>query len=273
MVAMARIMFRNVNFIMDEIVEPYNNNFFSRVNGHLWEPDVICFLENNLSEECLFVDIGASTGVLTLMAASLGSSVIAYEPMIEEFHALERNLQANAPLVKKIQLRNYALGRHNSELILHGTEIEGPEKQFISEINYKSGGRKPQIIKILDSKQEVLSWGSQSKSVIVKFDIEGVEYDLFRYAEFLTNLSKLKALCLVAFHPGAMRPHKRYFPIIDRLRFELFKYRNYSEAQEVFEQVNLYGQIRLMDNSNVTSSRRFARLLDLGILSFIIDFR
>lgn len=269
---MARIRFRMIDFFIENVVEPYNEDFFARINSHSWEPDVIGFLENNLSSDTLFVDIGASTGALTLMAASLQSRVIAYEPMQEEFEALSKNVSLNKTLISKIELRNCGIGVTSIQLPLEGKQIGIRNQQMISEINYKSGGRKNQVIEIRDSKSEARTWVNSSR-IVIKMDIEGAEYPLLQDKLFLFELSRLNATCLIALHPGAMRPHKKILPVLDRIRYEMFKYKNFRESINLFQLLQHHCEIRMLDNSSISSSHRFARLVNAGLLTFTLHFR
>ena len=99
-----------------EIIADLANKMFTEVsiNGHLIkfytptpglikraadilakEPDMICWL-NSISRDAVLWDVGANVGVFSLYAGLLrGASVMAFEPLAANFHALSRNIQIN----------------------------------------------------------------------------------------------------------------------------------------------------------------------------------
>lgn len=59
------------------------------------EPETIAWIDHIKPGEIL-LDVGANIGIYTLYAASRGITVYAFEPMVENYHHLVRNIEHNA---------------------------------------------------------------------------------------------------------------------------------------------------------------------------------
>lgn len=270
---MLRIKFRDIDFVMADEFPPYNQEFFERVNSHQWEPDTIGFLENHLDSSTVFVDIGASTGITTLIAASLGSYVFSYEPMIGEYRTLVSNVNANPNLKNKIQLNNCALSNSTFNKDFN-PDLDWDNNDIISPINYESGGRPRQELQIRDIKQEMEYWSVINRKIVAKVDIEGAEFRIFCDFECLLKFSKIKPIILLALHPGAHRPHKKFFPVIDRISFEFFRFLNRRDCRKIYQNViSTGGSIKMLDCEIVPNAKTFAKMVNAGLLEFVIDFR
>jgi len=265
--------FRDVQVNFQAVCGNYTFEWLKQIAMHEWEPDTVSFVENHSNKNTFFVDIGASIGIFSLISASLGSNVCSYEPMDPEFETLIKNLAANPNLLNRVKAKKIALG--NEAVALKSIDFkEFAETDTISSINFAQG-RQVQEIAINAFAEEARIWGglANGKSIVLKMDIEGAEYPILLQDTNVLALKQIKAKCLVAFHPGATRPHKIRIPVIARFAFELFKFRNRVDAKRIFSGItNHNGIIKRTNNERIVSQKSFAKLIDLGILEFIIDF-
>ncbi|GAC19923.1 FkbM family methyltransferase [Paraglaciecola arctica] len=106
------------------------------------EPDLLDFIDK-IELGSVFFDIGASNGIFSIYAANKGLNVYAFEPEIQNFGLLGKN----------VFLNNNSLGTlHSFNIALSDQTRQG--QMFIA--NYEAGGH----MKILDTPQLV---GSDSK--------------------------------------------------------------------------------------------------------------
>ena len=96
------IKFQEINFTVNEQNELYGEEFWNRVAKRNYEPDVLDLITRYVDSDTIFFDIGAGTGVYSLISASLGSTVVAYEPIFKYFRELEVNINLNNKLREKI---------------------------------------------------------------------------------------------------------------------------------------------------------------------------
>jgi FkbM family methyltransferase len=70
-----------------------------------FEPGTLHVLKEYIDDQTLFIDVGASTGIYSILALALGApKVVAFEPIPEIFECLEANLKANAPTDRFVAL-------------------------------------------------------------------------------------------------------------------------------------------------------------------------
>ena len=95
------INFKKLNFL----VEPKNyQSFWS--NFLNWEQDDLNFVTEKGEQDKIFIDIGAWIGPYTLIAASMGMKVYAFEPDKVAFQELKKNIELNR-FKYKPQIFNY----------------------------------------------------------------------------------------------------------------------------------------------------------------------
>jgi len=84
------------------ILEPKAGNSVGVIYTKIYEADYIIFLRKNIEKNGIFIDVGAHTGLYTLLLHPLYSSAIALEPDGETFELLSRNIGINK--IKSIEL-------------------------------------------------------------------------------------------------------------------------------------------------------------------------
>jgi FkbM family methyltransferase len=229
-----------------------------------YEPDTIAFLAKYVDENSVFFDCGAAVGAMSLVSASLGAQVIAYEPM-EHIHQLAlTNIGLNPKYKSRIELKNYAIG--NSEVSI--SIIGKPERRILSEIVSSKRNFQDKPIKVLDLKKEIKE--TEGKAIVLKIDIEGAEFDLLSDIKLLNLLKKRKAICILALHPGFSRPVRGKG--IRALRMALWRFRNFLDCYILFKRITGFGEVKRSNEAIVDSPMKFGLLSAAGVYEYILDF-
>lgn len=269
---MFEVQFREIQFHISDFFGPYNKQYFERLIRHQVEPDTVGFLENWVSHDATFIDIGASIGQFSLMAASLGAQVIAVEPMNEEFECLQKNVSSNPDSIRKVKCLRVAI---TSEQILTDSRSAMFTSSVITPI-VRGNTQISSELKMMSFEQLCEDYfRDKSKNNVVKIDIEGAEWGILRSDSCLKSMAKHKLLILLAIHPGGYRPFEfRKIKFINQLRHFGFRIKNWNESKLVFRKLQSEGaSIRKLDYEEITHPRVFSRLVDAGSYEFILDFR
>ena len=205
------INFKKLNFL----VEPKNyqsfwNNFLN------WEHDDLHFVTKNGEQDKIFIDIGAWIGPYTLIAASMGMKVYAFEPDKVAFQELKKNIELNN-FKHKPKIFNFGLSKLDSKAYLYSnTDDFGKSESGL--INYKNQGntKKTQIeLKNFSNEiNKIKSNNLNNQIKILKIDIEGGE---FLFEKQIYDLVKLdKIYCIFSYHHMVFNRNKlkkNYFKI------------------------------------------------------------
>ena len=141
----------------------------------------MAFLLHVLRPNDLFVDVGANIGAYTILAASVGCSVIAIEPIEETFRWLRRNVDVNG-LSGRVELHLCGVGACQSKLrftasqdtINHVcTSGESGDEVEVTTLDALLAGRLPSIMKI---------------------DVEGFEFQVLQGARVTLRSKQLQAI-------------------------------------------------------------------------------
>jgi FkbM family methyltransferase len=197
----------------------YGNRFWNSVESGEWEPQqVIDLCELGRPGDWLFIDIGASNGVYSLILGAFGNEVLAIEPDIEQFSALKTNLELNPSF--RISAQRAIVGVANSlKLSPYSLDLK---KNETSEI------------KVIDFKELFQKKGKR----IIKIDIEGGEWQLFR------SKGLMKLIATAGRTELFLSPHIGFFSEaysrgrIHRLRYRLGILRELSTLYRVSRRAN-----------------------------------
>jgi FkbM family methyltransferase len=257
------------DFTVDLSEDFYGQNFWERVSKSEYEPDTLDFLHRNCDQETTFMDVGAANGAMTLVAASLGAEVFSYEPDPLMNRVLTRNVELNPKINKKIRINNCALSAKKGE-----TEFsKGSNSKVLSSIVF-SGNRdeRDTKIKINAISDELNALKRSGSQIVIKMDIEGAEWGILRDPVTVQSLHKHSVIMLLAVHPGFYRPHKKIFPGVTRVSFEIWRIRNFIESYKLFTGLSKVATIKRTNLNPVISAKMFAALCLAGYLEFIIEF-
>lgn len=168
----------------------YKSVYLSRRIYNGFEEDELEFIDKNLTEGDVFVDIGANIGLFTLVAArKIGSSgkVISFEPTKNIFEKLVENCKINN--FTNVDLRNIGLSNKVDTLTFFASE-NGLDafNSFVE--NSERESNKIQIeTSTLDLELDKID---KTKIKIVKIDVEGWEkFVLFGGESFFRNYSPI----------------------------------------------------------------------------------
>lgn len=81
---------------LDYIAYPWAGNATGAIYTRIYEPEYVIFLrKHNSSRNSILIDVGAHTGLFALLLADQVESGYCFEPAIDNFHILQKNLAIN----------------------------------------------------------------------------------------------------------------------------------------------------------------------------------
>jgi len=117
-----------------------------------------------------FVDVGANMGFYTCLARSLGRRVLAVEPLPRNLQFLYANLQANG--WDDVEVFPLGLSDRAGQAVLHGS---GTSASLVE--NWAGPSNKRRVVPL--STLDILLEGRfPGAKLVIKIDVEGVEYDV-----------------------------------------------------------------------------------------------
>lgn len=155
--------------------------------GHRFEHDQRDFVSRYVKEGMVFINIGANSGLYTLMASKLVSptgAVHAFEPSTENYVRLDRNLKLNQ--CRNVVARKLALSDFKGQLALQ-YDLNNPsaDGHFYAEKITNGRAPPPNTIEMIpcDTLDDYMAavYPSQKPQVdMIVIDVEGAEIDVFR---------------------------------------------------------------------------------------------
>lgn len=172
----------------------------------LHEFEDMAFVLHALRPGDLFVDVGANIGSYSILAASTGASVIAFEPVPATFQRLERNIHFNR-FSELIDARNEGVAAKPGSL---------PFTVGLDTVNHvlrpgESGTAVDLPVVTLDDAL------ASRQPVVVKIDVEGLETEVLAGAERLISGKEPIALIVEMNGSGAVYGHSDA-RVLERLR-------------------------------------------------------
>lgn len=249
----------------------YGDVFWKKMELNQYEPDTTNFINTNLSELTDFMDIGAANGAMTMLAATKNSRVRSYEPDPRIFSVLNKNIEINKQIKKKITLVNSALSTEKSLIKFK----KGDNSEVLSSIVFTGHENTEPIELVVLSLSEELDYfhTDPNRNIVLKMDIEGAEWKILNDKRTLAALSQHKAVMLLATHPGFYRPFKRKVRGLDKFRYAYWKQKNFLESRNTFQLLSEYATIKRTNLDLVNTDKVFARLINAGYNEFVLEFR
>jgi FkbM family methyltransferase len=136
-----------------------------------WEATTFDVLTTRLGTGSTFVDVGSWIGPMTLVAASCGAHVVAYEPDPTAADELLANIAANPGF--DVDVRRVALWTSTGHRELRGGPVGLGES--MSSFSGRSGRVGSTTVATIDAQEASRSW---PPGALVKIDVEGAEYRL-----------------------------------------------------------------------------------------------
>ena len=257
----------DISFFVREEKSLYDKVFWEQVSSSNYEPDVIFTLKRWVSSNCIFFDIGASTGLMSFIAAFLGAKCVAYEPITNWFSELTYNITQNPELAKSITAKQSIVALHENPKVLI-RELAG---DYISSISYSNEG--DDFASVVDLKNEISSY-SRNYQPILKVDIEGAEYKILQDESLLELLSSKQSKMILAIHPGFLRPMKTSKMKFSRfMRKIVFIFWNYIDNYKLFNQLKKYSKVCRTNDVKVNSAHKFSLMAATGVYEYNVYFQ
>jgi len=127
-------------------------------------------MEQFISKEGVFIDVGANIGLFSLYASQFTNQVICFEPFPQNFNSLKQNIKLNN--LPNVRLENRAIGETEGVINLYYDDQE-KNLGMVSTKPLENGIKKEVKVVSLDS---YLMSESISNIDFIKIDIEGFEY-------------------------------------------------------------------------------------------------
>lgn len=143
--------------------------FWDLFSAGQWEPETIALIVELAGPGTTFVDIGAWTGPLALIAAKCGARVIAFEPDPVALSVLRSNLALNSDVEPMITVVPKALAARAGRFFMASTQLgdsmssiahAGPETTSVEAIDAAAWSSSPDFL----------------SADVLKIDIEGAEF-------------------------------------------------------------------------------------------------
>jgi len=147
-----------------------------------WEPETFKVLDEYLSKEKDYLDIGAWVGPTAIYGSFLSRKVVAVEPDPVAHKILQKNIAINS--IKNIEVINKAASKLE-KVFLEPSNFFGDSMTRVSERS--NGSNSIETIGL----NELISMGDFS---LIKIDIEGHEFNLIKWYADLLNKSKIPLL-------------------------------------------------------------------------------
>lgn len=266
-----KVQLRNREVTVNLDGDNYGKDFWEKVSSRKYEPDTVGFLEDRCNQSTDFMDIGAANGAMTLIAASMGARVSAYEPDPRIHQVVAQNIRLNTVIETLVDLQNKAISSTKGKLNF----LNGEDSSVISSIVFTGHDASSSTeIEICQLDEEIeLFHIDKSRQLIVKMDIEGAEWKILKSDKSLNSLKINKATILLAVHPGFYRPYVPKIRGLDRFRLVMWQSRNYRESLEVFTKLAKYASVQRTNLNPITRKHQFAALVLAGYHEFILEFR
>lgn len=139
-----------------------------------FEAEETGLLRDILREADILVDVGANIGFYSCLARSMGRRVIAVEPLSRNLQFLYANLLVNG--WDDVEVFPVGLSSHPGQAVLHGS---GTSASLVE--NWAGPSNKRRVIP-LSTLDTLLGERFAGKKLVVKIDVEGVEYDVLQGA-------------------------------------------------------------------------------------------
>lgn len=255
-----------LTFDIDLSQDKYGDGMWGEASRGNWESATLGYVLGNSKQGSVFIDVGAASGIFSVIAASMGAKVISIEPHPVWARALRRNISLNS--LDSILVLEGALSDKDGSAffdnrvdpsILSPTVLtgnEGDEKQSFDLYSLDSILEKTDV--------------QECDEVFLKMDIEGAEYRVLFSGANQRALKKHASRLFVSFHPGFPYQRNQGPNFFQQLREVALGVR---DNLRLYRELATIAKFSLPNGRPVSSSIQFALLARLGVHDFILDFR
>ena len=258
------------DFSLDPDIDFYGDIYWQGVSNKAYEPDTMIFLENNINSTTDFVDVGAATGAMSIIAAKLGARVLAYEAVPKVYEIARAHINSNPGISNRIILRNKAISSQPGILELGKNSDPKVLASISNEEVTNSNKATVEIVSLVD---ELETFHKEENSLVIKVDIEGAEWKLLSDKKTLEGLSRHKAHVLLAIHPGFDRPFKVLPFGLTFLTKKIWQFQNLVIAYRFFGTLLKVATIQRTSLDKIKSPRKCVLLMFGGYFEFILNFQ
>ena len=165
------------------------HRFWKQYRKSGWEPKTYETFRRNLTDDIIYVDIGAWVGITLMWARVLGTKKIyAVEANPESYELLSYTVMENQLLKSCVDLTNVCVTNKDAELVRFGRGLSSASR-IIKDGDYSVS---------TTTLSSYLNKNNLSENLFIKIDIEGAECLLM---DDLVNVLKLGNKCFLALHP------------------------------------------------------------------------
>lgn len=138
-----------------------------------WESETVAIFQNYAQRSNVVLDVGANTGVYSLIACSVNDSaqVVAFEPVPRIYELFRRNLSANG-YEDRCDARSMAVSNHDGEIQFHVPWTDVPTSASLHAEGFRGVGG--ELIKVPVVTLDAVASGLDTID-LVKIDVEGFE--------------------------------------------------------------------------------------------------
>jgi FkbM family methyltransferase len=236
----------------------YGKQFWEDVSNGFYESDTISVIQRFSGTSRLFVDLGAASGAMTLIAASLGFKVISVEANRYVFKNLIRNIKLNPEIEPQVTAVNAIVAP--SQVFVCGNA--SVPNTVLTEITYSGVGSDAFSSVPLMQLREIVR--PLVNKLFVKIDIEGAEWALFGCPDFIKTLREAEAIVIVALHPGLQSPWRtrvKEQKLSERARKIIWWAKNLLHIRSFFLSVKDFNIYRTNGNPVIRMSKFIALIL------------
>jgi FkbM family methyltransferase len=140
-----------------------------------YEWKVVSVFKKECNKADLVLDIGSNNGIYGIMAAKQGIKTYAFEPIIDNYDALLKNIELNN-LNDKITAFDFALGDSPKNAIFNFNTFNTGSAS-INKLNVCSEEREVKIVVFDELKIHELK---TAKNILIKMDVEGMEIPVIK---------------------------------------------------------------------------------------------
>ena len=169
-----------------------------------FEPQEVALIKQHLGTASVFVDVGANLGYFACLARFLNKHVIAIEPSLENLEYLYRNLDSNG--WNDVEVFPLGLSSRSSIAKMYGG---GTSASLLSSWGGQSDSLQRTIA--LTTLDTLVGERFNGQKLMIKIDVEGVEYDVlkgaFKTLALVPNPVWHIEIGLTEHFPGGINPH------------------------------------------------------------------
>jgi FkbM family methyltransferase len=257
------------DFLVELQGDYYGAEYWNLFTSREYEADLMNFLELYVNSKSDFLDIGAANGAMSLIAGKLGARVLSFEAAPHIFSIAKRNLQLNSELLNNVQVVNKAIGKDAGTLIFSSSS----NPKILSSILFSSNVDSQIPIEVIPLDLAIKEFHKDDRNLVLKIDIEGAEWEVFKNLELLSALRSNRALVYLAIHPGFYRPLKRKSLWPKRIRKVIWQIRNGIDTYRLFNSLSSIAVIKKTNYEVIRNPKNCVMLMFGGYLEFILDFR